>query len=245
MRLRASKLCWALVRPEPRRALVRHRVLASSEHQRAPMRSSYGTVLDVGSHRGQFAVFAAHRFPGASIHCFEPQPAPRARLARVAASLSSEIMVSPYAAAETSGRVAMHVSARDDSSSLLPIAPDGQAKTFPGTNAVGMIEVELRPLDELLQAVTLVRPVLLKIDVQGSELDALRGAPRTLERVDDVLVEGSFRELYTGQPLVSAVLGELFTRGYELLDIDVSVEDRMGPVQADMFLRRSRRPSDE
>ena len=78
----------------------------------------------------------------------------------------------------------------------------------------------------------------MKIDVQGAELDVLHGAHRTLERVDDVLAECSFRELYEGQSLVSSVLAELFAKDFELTDVSSGTRDPCGPIQADFLLRR-------
>ncbi len=49
--------------PAYRRALLAHRVAASIEHEEQPFAEFYGTVIDVGSNRGQFAVFARHRWP--------------------------------------------------------------------------------------------------------------------------------------------------------------------------------------
>ncbi|MEJ7655550.1 MAG: FkbM family methyltransferase [Thermoleophilaceae bacterium] len=238
LRLRASKVLWALSKSESRRALLVHRVLAASEHRRAPFEKTYGTVIDVGAHHGQFALFAAQRFPGADILCFEPQPEALAQLRRTATSMLDRLTIFPYAAGAEPARVDMHISARDDSSSLLPISERGQAAAFPGTQETGTITVEVRSLDEMLSPARLTPPVLLKIDVQGSELEVLRGANRTLDHVDDVLVEASFRELYAGQPLVSSVLAELFACDYALVDVCVSHRDRRGPVQADLLLRR-------
>ncbi len=240
LRLRASKVLWALSKPESRRALRGHRVLAASEHRRTPFEKTYGTVLDVGAHHGQFALFAAQRFPGADILCFEPQPEALAQLRRTATSMLDGLTIFPYAAGAEPARLDMHISARDDSSSLLPISERGQAAAFPGTQETGTITVEVRSLDEMLSPARLTPPVLLKIDVQGSELEVLRGANRTLDHVDDVLVEASFRELYAGQPLVSSVLEEVFAHDFELADISVTHRDRRGPVQADLLLRRER-----
>lgn len=238
LRLRASKLFWALSRGVPRRALLAHRILASSEHRRLAFRDSYGTVLDIGAHHGQFSVFAGHSFPQTHIYCLEPQPDARSRLAKVARMLPVDLEIFPYAAGAKRGRGELHVSARDDSSSLLSIAERGQAAAFPGTHEVGLLPVEIRPLDEIFEPIELGPPVLMKIDVQGAELDVLRGAHRTLERVDDVLAECSFRELYEGQPLASSVLAELFAQDFELADISSGTRDSRGPIQADFLLRR-------
>jgi hypothetical protein len=58
--------------------------------------------------------------------------------------------------------------------------------------------------------------VLLKLDVQGFELEALRGATSLLERVDAVLTECSFVRFYEGQPLFEDILACLAPLGFRL-----------------------------
>lgn len=237
--LRISKLLWALGRKGPRHVLLAQRVLASSEHRRIPFRDSYRTLVDIGAHRGQFSIFAAHAFPRTRIYSFEPQPDARAQLAKVARALPVDVMIFPFALGAEWARSDMHVSARDDSSSLLPITALGQVATFPGTHEVGLLPVEVRTLDEVLGTLDLPPPVLMKIDVQGTELDVLRGGHQTLQRVDDVLIECSFRELYHGQSLVSSVLAQLFAWNFQIADVSSGARDEAGPIQADFLLRRN------
>ncbi len=89
------------------------------------------------------------------------------------------------------------VSAHDDSSSLLPIG-HRQLSEFPGTHPVDSVEVRVLPLREVLSS-ELPPPRLLKIDVQGLELEVLRGAGSSLDLIDELFVECSFAELYGGQ----------------------------------------------
>src|SRR5215218_10204333 len=84
---KARKLRHLLAVSAYRRALLAHRVAATIEHEGQPFAESYGTVIDVGSNRGQFAVFARHRWPDARLLCFEPLSGPREVLARLANAL--------------------------------------------------------------------------------------------------------------------------------------------------------------
>jgi hypothetical protein len=131
----------------------------------------------------------------------------------------------------------MHVSAKDDSSSLLAIGAQ-QITTFPGTHEERTTEVTVDVLNTYLDE-DLPRPCLLKIDVQGFELEVLRGAGDGLSRVDEVLVEASFVELYTGQALADEVVQYLAEHGLRLVDVLGIVRAVDGTaLQADLLFRR-------
>ncbi len=195
---RARKLLWILRDPGYRRAL-RHGVAASVEHESIPLRPDFATVLDVGANRGQFAVFATRRFPEATIACFEPLAGPRARLQRVLGP-TGRLRLFDVAIGARHESAPFHLAGADDSSSLL-VSTDRQHEAFPGTQTSSTLTVQVRRLDEVLEPGDLRSPVLLKIDVQGGELGVLEGADGLLHRVDALLMEASFVELYSGQAL--------------------------------------------
>jgi hypothetical protein len=138
------------------------------------------------------------------------------------------------------GRATIHVSARDDSSSLLPIG-ERQAAIFPGTAEVRTESVDVAPLDSLVAAGEIEAPALLKLDVQGFELQALQGCESLLDRFTYVYVECSFIELYAGQALAHEVVAWLEARGFRLLGTHNMSYDASGrEVQADFLFTASR-----
>lgn len=237
-RARASKVGRALIKPRLWGAFIpalREGVFPSLEHTTVPFGMEFATVLDVGASRGQFALFARSRFRGAKIVCFEPLPEARATASRVLDD--DDITLHGVALGVSSGQTELHVSARDDSSSLLPIGSQ-QVNMFPGTHETGTITVRVERLEKYLDD-TIVRPCLLKLDVQGMELEVLRGAGPKLAHVDEVFVEVSFIELYTGQALAGDVIGYLAEHGLRLVDVHSVVRDSQGAaLQADLLFRR-------
>jgi FkbM family methyltransferase len=187
-------------------------VAASVEHEKIPIRTDFLTVVDAGANRGQFAVFAARRFPSARLLCFEPLPGPGARLRR-AVHARGRLKLWNLALGAANHEAEFHVAVADDSSSLLPIGTRQRAE-FPRTKERETRRVDVRRLDSVLRPSELARPVLLKIDVQGGELGVLQGAEGLIESVDAVLVEVSFVELYDGQALADAVWNHLYERGF-------------------------------
>lgn len=208
---RGQKLVGVLREPGYRRALL-HGVAAAVEHEAIPIRRDFRTIIDVGANRGQFALFAARRFPQAALLCFEPLDVPRAKL-KVAVGRRQRLTVFDVALGARSEQAEFHVSVADDSSSLLPIG-QLQRDAFPGTEERTTVGVQVRRLDEVVTSADCTAPALLKIDVQGGELAVLQGADSILGSIDAVLVEASFSELYAGQALVDEVWSFLASKGF-------------------------------
>lgn len=214
---------------------LRSGVAASVEHSRIPLRRDFRTVLDVGASRGQFALFAAQRFPDARIVCFEPLPEPAADLRRI---MGDRVEVHETAVGATAGTETINISARDDSSSLLPIG-SRQQHEFPGTGTERRIEVPVTTLDLMMDG-ELNGPCLLKIDVQGLELEVLKGATSTLGKVDEALIECSFVELYEGQAMADEVVAHLLEKGLRLAGVHEVTHSADGTaIQADFLFRRA------
>ncbi len=232
-RARASKLMKLAVKPGYWSA-ARAGVAASVEHSGIGLNPNTRTVLDVGASHGQFALFAAKEMPRARIICFEPLPGSRSSIEEV---LGNRVEIVPAAVGVASGKATLNVSAQDDSSSLLPIG-ERQVSEFPGTASRGTQEVPVTTLDEGVPG-DIVSPCLLKIDVQGLELQVLKGASETLLSVDEALIECSFVELYEGQSLADEVVEFMLRSGLRLRGVHGTVYSRDGSaVQADLLFRR-------
>lgn len=235
---RSAKLIAILRVRTYRAALLRHGVAAAVEHAAALGGLKLRTVIDVGANRGQFSLFALHAFPAATIVALEPLAVPAARFRRVFAG-ERRVTLHHAALAPESGRSTMHVSGHDDSSSLLPITAT-QGRIFRGTNEVRTETVRTGPLHEFLDGNSIVAPALLKLDVQGYELEALRACGELLEKFAYICAEGSFMELYAGQVLVDDLVSWLGARGYALVRSYGAVSDERGrTIQTDMLFKRS------
>src|SRR6267142_2775315 len=67
-----TKMLRAMWISEYRRALLRSRVVASTEHDRILTGLQLNTVVDIGANRGQFALCIRRLYPHAQIFSFEP-----------------------------------------------------------------------------------------------------------------------------------------------------------------------------
>jgi FkbM family methyltransferase len=200
------------------------------------------TVIDVGANAGQFTVACANVFSGVTVHSFEPIPDCIAKLTRNVSKLGS-VRVYPVALGEQIGEIAFHINSLSQSSSILTLG-DRHRRAFPRAREINTIKVRLSTLDVEMGSVLLQAPVLLKVDVQGYELQVLHGATKTLERVDFILLEASFSQLYEGEKLFMEIVHAMDERGFEFLRPIAWLDDpRSGEVlQVDaLFARRGNR----
>lgn len=235
--MNGEKLAAILKLPYYRTKMFLHRVAAGVEHERVLSRLECRTVLDIGANRGQFALVARRCLPQARIISFEPLPAAAEKFRAVFAD-DDRVTLYEVAIGPATGNATIHVSKRDDSSSLLPITAT-QVALFPGTAEVASKTVRVVPLREFVPSSDIESPALLKLDVQGFELEALRGCEDLLDRFAYVYAECSFVELYAGQVLADEVISWLRERGFRLRGVHNMDYARDGrAIQADFLFAR-------
>ena len=76
------------------------------------------------------------------------------------------------------------------------------------------IEVEVHQIDKI----TNQKPDFVKLDIQGGELNALKGAQNVLDNCLGVEIEVEFAELYENQPIFSEVNDFMDKLGFEIID---------------------------
>jgi hypothetical protein len=207
--------------------------MAAVEHGPVLKSNKLATIVDIGANRGQFSL-AARAFTSAKIFSFEPLTRASNIFAKVFED-DVDTKLFRVAISNSQGSPQIHLSARDDSSSLLEIG-NNQPAFFPGTHEVGIIEVEAGPLDLYLKPEDIVMPSLLKLDVQGYELEALEGCASMIKKFQYIYCECSFVELYIGQSFAHEVISFLGKWDFYLAGIYNPSYDRLGRcIQADLY----------
>jgi FkbM family methyltransferase len=231
---RYLKYAMAVSKPEFWPAL-RHRVMPALEHERLFGDMRVGTLIDVGANRGQFSVLVRRCFPDAHIHAFEPLE-PEGRILQMV--VAGPLKLYPIALGSRAGEMSFYVASRRDSSSLL--RPGANQEAASGVTVKSSINVRVARLVDVLDFAALPKPVLMKLDVQGGELDVLKGAADALSMVDAIYTEVSFVELYEQQPLASEITAYLHNHGFALRGVyNHFFAAGIGPTQADFLYVRS------
>jgi len=187
-------------------------VAPSAEHMAVLRTLTVDGIIDAGANRGQFSLACRVALPSVPIVAFEPIPAEAATFRRVHGKYAG-IRLIESALGETRGTATLHLSQSADSSSLLPIGRR-QNELFRNTAEVGTLVVPVQRLDDLATQWAGRRHQLLKLDVQGFELNVLRGAVETLRSCTYVYAECSEVALYDGQALHSEVASFLQGAGF-------------------------------
>jgi hypothetical protein len=102
------------------------------------------------------------------------------------------------------------------------------------------IDVETTTLDSM-RFETLQRPILMKIDIEGREMDALKGGRTLLSHTEMLIAELSVPERFEGAPSCGEFLAFMEACGFTLFDVvDLAQMSADGPlVSMDLaFLRR-------
>jgi FkbM family methyltransferase len=174
------------------------------------------TVMDIGANIGQFTLVAAARVGATGrVHAFEPTPELAAQiLSNLELNGLENVYVNEVAVSEVAGRAILHFSEPDDpgENSIVNLAPCARA-----------LQVPTITLDEYVASHGIGRVDVIKMDIEGAEMPALRGARELLSGDDSpVLVpECHPRTLaFTGQT-PDDMLRLLSSYGYSLYPIAV------------------------
>ena len=162
-----------------------------------------GGVIDVGVARGTPGLYDA--WPEARLLLVDPLVEWEGHLREFAAGRGSYIIA---AAGTKDGPAEMRVHRVPELSSLVGERDECQTT---------LRLVEVVTIDAV--AAELPGPLVVKVDVEGGELDVLGGAATTLSRTELVLVETSMFELIPGQPLTHDVVAFMAERGFAIYDI--------------------------
>jgi FkbM family methyltransferase len=163
-------------------------------------------VIDIGACIGDWTLRTRTIWPEAKYLMIEPQPNRQERLRAICNE--SVALESVLLGSVSSEAVPFHMDELGGSSVFEQIQDKCDlTETLP-----------MKTLDSIVARRNLAGPILLKADVQGYELEVLRGANQTLREVEVILLEVAVLPFNVGAPLFSEVVRFMHERQFLVYD---------------------------
>lgn len=171
------------------------------------------TIIDIGSNKGQFILLMEQIFPNKIVYSFEP----------IIEMLKKQKKFYKYKKNITFHNLALGssicskeflITSRMDSSSFLKVVSNtNKSKNY---SVIEKRDIKVSTLDEIFLNEKISHPILIKMDVQGYELEVLKGANDLLKKIDYLLLEVSENEMYQNQPTEKIIVEYLKNFNFEI-----------------------------
>ena len=163
-------------------------------------------IYDIGASTGEWARMAAKIWPRAKIYGFEPNAADQPALEQTTRGLPNFTFHRCFLGSK-------------QKTVTFQSAGVGTSVLAPHNESAATEQAPMMVLDRLIADGTLPAPDLMKLDVQGYELEVLNGAAEALKHSQAVLLEVSFLNFYSGWPLADEVIEFMKKEGFAWYDI--------------------------
>ena len=171
------------------------------------------TIVDIGSNKGQFILLMEKIFPNKIVYSFEP----------IIEMINKQKKFFEYKKNITFHNLALGssicfkeflITSRMDSSSFLKVVSNtNKSKNY---SVIEKRDIKVSTLDEIFLNEKISHPILIKMDVQGYELEVLKGANDLLKKIDYLLLEVSDNEMYQNQPTEKIIVEYLKNFNFEI-----------------------------
>lgn len=166
-------------------------------------------IIDVGAYRGDFAKYCLDIWSNAKISCFEALEDKVVRLNELSQA-NPQIQVFPtLVGSENQEAVALNTSETASSVLVEHINQDFPVKHYPMVTIDSIVQKHFSNCP----------PDFLKLDVQGYELEVLKGAENSLSQMQVILAEVNFLDIHQNVPLLSDIVIWLNERDWVAYDI--------------------------
>ena len=174
------------------------------------------TILEIGCHDGSHTLWFLEVFDSPRIFCFEPDPRAASRFKHKIGN-RPEVSLYEYAISNKNGKETFYMSSGQESE-IMPEGwdcsgsirkPKNHLKVHPWCKFDKNIIVKTKTLDTWCIEKEIDRIDFIWMDVQGAEIDVIRGGKNALRNTRYLYTEYSNKELYEGQQPLKQLLKEL------------------------------------
>jgi len=166
-------------------------------------------VIDVGANQGQWATTLSRAFPRVPLHMIEPQASCRAVLEALVARRGNAEVHSVAVTRPGIDDVRMAGAGSSGAHVIHDTIGRTDGESVPATTIDALFAARLRDTDR----------VLLKLDIEGHELEALAGARAVLRQVAVIVSEVTFYEIeHSANPTFLTYATALADEGFVLYD---------------------------
>jgi len=167
-------------------------------------------ILDVGAYKGKFSRLAKEIFPQAVIYLVEPLDEMRTYLEEFCRK-NTKSKYFDFAVGPVSGMQSLRV--------FKDLAWSGfMEEDIPGRDKRTPRMVEMWTIDSMIQTRQMEIPDLVKIDVQGYELEVLKGASMLFGKTELFIIETALHNKHKSYPLIADVIAFMNERDYVVYD---------------------------
>lgn len=169
------------------------------------------TLIDIGSNKGQFSLILRKYLKDIFIYSFEPQYTELKIQKKILKKYN--IKYFNFAIGNRNKETKFYITNRKDSSSLLK--PSSEYGNDYIIEKVKIVKV--KKLIDFLNFKKLKQPIILKLDVQGYELDILRSIEKQLKFIKYIITEISHQTIYKDQVFQLKLLNFLKKNSYKIV----------------------------
>ena len=198
---------------------ILNNIAANIELENLVKNLDFNTVLDIGSNKGQFILLIENFYKDIIIHSFEPIKELIEKQKNFF-KFKKNIFFYNIGVGKKSTKKNFFITKRKDSSSFLK-ADNIKIKDY---NIAEEREINIKSLDEIMLNKELVCPILVKIDVQGYELEVLKGGNDFFKKIKYLIIEVSENEIYSGQSVSKEIIQYLENKNFIILKENLSTQ---------------------
>ena len=228
--IRIKKIFFLLFHFRFLKIFLKYNVVPSIEHSKFIKKLKFNNVIDVGANLGQFSLLVDLLYPRKNIYLFEPNMDCIKTLESIF-YLKKNIRMYFFALGKKKASAELFVTKANDSSSLLkPLHIKNYYKSS-AQHKMNLVKIESGDfLDDVI-----LKNSLLKIDVQGFELDVLMGFGKKIQQFKYIFIELSYVELYENQALFIEVNNYLDHNGFVQINKYNDMKKKSITIQADFI----------